>query len=107
MKLFIDTSNNLKTVIKLGDSQLVKTYSSPRDQNVLSAIDQLLNQQHKSLTDITQIEVNPGPGHFTSLRVGIAIANVLSYALKIPVNGQKPPLIPHYGQPPNITRTKT
>ena len=34
-------------------------------------------------------EVNRGPGSFTGLRVGVAIANALGFLLKIPVNGKR------------------
>ena len=37
---------------------------------------------------IDAIEVNAGPGSFTGLRVGASIANALSFALGIPVNGK-------------------
>ena len=51
---------------------------------------ELLKAQSSKLQAITEIEVNPGPGSFTGLRVGAAIANALGYALKIPVNGKRP-----------------
>lgn len=38
---------------------------------------------------LTQIKVETGPGSFTGLRVGVAVANALAYSLNIPVNGKK------------------
>lgn len=38
---------------------------------------------------LTGIEVETGPGSFTGLRVGVAVANALGFALNIPVNGKK------------------
>ncbi len=35
------------------------------------------------------IEVETGPGSFTGIRVGVAVANALGYSLGIPVNGKK------------------
>ncbi len=105
MTLYIDSSNNLKTIIKLDDHEFIKDYQSPRDQDVLGAIQQALQSQNKSLTDIQSIQVHTGPGSFTGLRVGISIANTLSFALNIPINS-KPPgttILPNYQQAPSIT----
>ena len=38
---------------------------------------------------LERIEVETGLGSFTGLRVGVAIANALGYALGIPVNGKR------------------
>jgi tRNA threonylcarbamoyladenosine biosynthesis protein TsaB len=90
MILFIDTSNNRQTIVQLDNHQIIKTYQSPRSQELLTLIDKLLKKNKKTLKDITEIKINSGPGSFTGLRVGCAVANTLSYALKIPINGQKP-----------------
>jgi len=105
MNLHIDTTSNQQTIVKLDSKIYKKTYSSPRSQNLLLLISKSLKQQNKSLKDITKISVNPGPGAFTSLRVGVAVANALSFALNITVNNNLPgiPIIPSYGKPPNIT----
>lgn len=98
MRLRIDTTDNRKTVVSLGGETLVKEYKSPQEQDVLAAIDELLGREGKKLADVTAIEVNRGPGAFTSLRVGISVANALSYALNL-----GSPVEPEYGQPPKIT----
>ena len=85
MRLKIDTSDNRRTVVGLDESKLIKAYELPSQQDVLGTIDELLRREKKSLKDITEIEVNLGPGAFTSLRVGISVANALGWALKIPV----------------------
>jgi len=109
MKLFLDTSNNLKSIICLDDQEFVTNYQSPRDQNVFSALVTALNQTHSTLAAITSIQVFTGPGSFTGLRVGISIANALSLALNLPINDQPPGTIitPHYGKPPGITPPKS
>lgn len=38
---------------------------------------------------LTGIEVETGPGSFTGLRVGVAVANALGFSLNISVNGKK------------------
>lgn len=89
MKLFIDTSSNEQTIIKLDDQELVQDSRVHHSQVVLPMFEKLLKNKSCNLTDLTEIEVNPGPGSFTGLRVGVSIANALGYALKIPVNGKK------------------
>jgi tRNA A37 threonylcarbamoyladenosine modification protein TsaB len=67
---------------------------------------QCLKQQGLKPTDITEIEVNPGPGSFTGSRVGVTIANALAFALGIQVNSQNPPIEPIYSSPPGIILSK-
>lgn len=89
MKLFIDTSDNKKTVVGLGKDRLEKPTGPDKSQQVLSLINQILKKHKKTLKDVTKIEVNLGPGSFTGLRVGVSVANSLGWALKIPVNGKR------------------
>lgn len=88
MKLFIDTSSNQRTVVGLDDLRLEKDSSTWHSQVVLPMIQELFKKSGKTLKDVTEIRVNTGPGSFTGLRVGVAIANALGFALKIPVNGK-------------------
>lgn len=90
MKLFLDTSSNSETVVRLDDTEIKKGSNMTHSQVVLPMIENLLDKKGKKLADITEIEVATGPGSFTGLRVGAAIANALGFALKIPVNGKKP-----------------
>ena len=90
MKLYIDTSSNKQTTVRLGGRELRRGSEVTHSQVVLPMIEELLKKQGKRITDISEIEVNPGPGSFTGLRVGAAIANALGFALKVPVNGKKP-----------------
>lgn len=83
MKLCIDTSKIRSVTITLGKFQ--KTGQEP-----LPIIDEL------KLSDVTEIEVVTGPGSFTGLRVGAAVANTLGLLLDIPVNGKKDLVIPTY-----------
>jgi tRNA threonylcarbamoyladenosine biosynthesis protein TsaB len=106
MKLYLDTTNNLKTIVRLDEKELVKTYSIPQEQDILGAVTELLKRETAMFKDITAIEVNRGPGSFTGTRLGVAIANALAFALNICVNDQKPPIKPEYGALPNITSVK-
>ena len=91
--LLIDTSNSQETIVGLkidnkkdflkGRSKVLKA------QNVLPLIEKILKKHKLKTSDLTAIEINIGPGSFTGLRVGIAVANTLAWSLKIPVNGKK------------------
>ncbi|MFI5265351.1 MAG: tRNA threonylcarbamoyladenosine biosynthesis protein TsaB [Candidatus Levyibacteriota bacterium] len=91
--LRIDTSNNLVTQVELETSKnkfiLEEKRLKPGDQNVLGLIKKLLKNQRVTLKEITSIEVKNGPGSFTGLRVGVSIANALSFALGVPVNQRR------------------
>ena len=106
MKLYLDSTDNKKVILRLDGEEFVREYDSPRDQDVLFFLHGLLEKKEKSLDDVTEIEVNPGPGSFTGSRIGVAIANALAFALKIKVNGENPPILTIYASPPNITPPK-
>lgn len=125
MYLYLDTTERDSFQVALVDKGKVlkhKTVLSVRahSEKLLQTINRLLVQSKKSVKDISGIAVVRGPGSFTSLRVGVATANALSYALAIPVVGVKPScnlarieplfikkksgiILPKYGQPPHIT----
>ena len=96
MKLFIDTSDSQKTIVGLDDQRLEKPTGIDKSQQTLGLINQILKKNKKKVTDITEIEVNLGPGSFTGLKVGVAIANALGFALDIPVNGRRQLVLPKY-----------
>lgn len=91
--LLIDTVDNKK--IKIGlkiDKKAFYLNSNPtalKSQVVLILIDKLLKKHKLQIKDVTQIQVNLGPGSFTGVRVGVSVANALGFLLKIPVNGKK------------------
>lgn len=91
--LSIDTSNNKEVKIALKKGEEVFTQEASLDtrkaQQVLPMTQEILKKHNVELKDITGIEVNTGPGSFTGLRVGIAIANSFGYLLGVPVNGKK------------------
>lgn len=89
MKLYIDATNSEKLTVKVGDEEIIAEARKEKSQMLLPLIVELLNRKNKKLTDLTEIEVNPGPGSFTGIRVGVAIAQALGWSLKIPVNGRK------------------
>lgn len=66
-----------------------KKWTSSRDQaeKVLPAIEALLKKHGLGFQDIRGICAVTGPGPYTSVRIGIAIANALGYILGISVRG--------------------
>lgn len=88
--LILDTADNKKIIVGLivdgkKDIQTEKITSN-KTQIILPMIDKILKKHAILLSDLSAIQINTGPGSFTGLRIGIAIANVLSFVLKIPIN---------------------
>lgn len=100
VKLIIDTSEiqTVRIVLKTKEQSWSKESKShkERSQSLLPLIEELLNEHGLTVFDLKEIEVNPGPGSFTGLRVGLTIANSLGNLLNIPVNGKKIPILPKY-----------
>lgn len=86
--LFIDTAKRKEIVVSLKINGKVhkKTLKNGKAEKVLPLIEKALKEKNLTFKDLNAVEVNPGPGSFTGLRVGISIANALGFALKIPVN---------------------
>ena len=56
-------------------------------ENLVPAIQFICTQAQIELSEISVVAVDVGPGLFTGLRVGIATAKSLAYALKVPMIG--------------------
>jgi tRNA threonylcarbamoyladenosine biosynthesis protein TsaB len=69
--------------IDTADLQLDARWGSAK--TLAPAIERLLGEQGMATRDLDAIAVVGGPGSFTGLRVGIATAKVMAYALDIPV----------------------
>jgi len=130
MYLFINTTNYeyifLALINKKGDIIIQKNIKAKYQQSekLLENINKILNKNIKKLKGIICVI---GPGGFTSLRIGIATANAMAWALNIPIIGIEnkdnldnlnlinknykkiiklkkfKQVLPKYGQEPNIT----
>lgn len=89
MKLFIDTSSNEKILLKVNDQVFESEARRVKSQRLLPFISETLAIFNAKLSDLTEVEVATGPGSFTGIRVGVAVAQTLGWALNIPVNGQR------------------
>jgi len=67
--------------------EIKSAVSKSKAQEVLPLIEKLLIGKGLTIDDVREIRVNTGPGSYTGLRVGIAIANTLGFLLGVPING--------------------
>lgn len=85
MHIYIDTTqqNIVKVILNIKGNEYVKASAAKnhRDQFVLPIINEMLIEHKAKITDIKSVSINPGPGSFTGIRVGMSIANAISYAL--------------------------
>lgn len=91
LTLRIDTSDRTKSVVALKDDHGVKTLEveTPLGSGsaVLTAVEKLLTDTGHSLKDVSGMCVATGPGSYTGLRVGVAVANTLGMLLGVSLNG--------------------
>ena len=118
MTLYINTTkiNLINIAVKnnrdvLAEKKIVTKY--PQSEKILVEIQKLLESKSIGLNQINKIQVENKGESFTGLRMGVAVANALGYALSIKVNGsmrskskntKKFNIIkPIYNKEPNIT----
>lgn len=95
MFLSINTAQNNKLTIALVSHTLKILDRADLDihqnhsEKLLPAVEKLLSKNKLTLKDLKGIGVVRGPGSFTGVRVGVACANALGFALNIPVKGVK------------------
>ncbi|MFA6534088.1 MAG: tRNA (adenosine(37)-N6)-threonylcarbamoyltransferase complex dimerization subunit type 1 TsaB [Patescibacteria group bacterium] len=95
MYLLINTTVNDHLLLGLADAKgrvvswQGKEVGREQAEKLLPFLDQLLRAQKLKLKNLKGIIVVAGPGGFSSVRLGLALANTLGYSLKIPVIGLK------------------
>lgn len=60
-------------------------------ETIHAKIKDLLDSQGKDLDMIEGVVAFQGPGSFTGLRIGLAVANALAYGLGVPIVGAQNP----------------
>ncbi len=88
MKLYIDTTDAEEIIIKVGDQEYQTKARENKSQKLLAFIEESLKKSGKDLSDISEIEVNTGPGSYTGIRVGASVAQALAWSLGIKVNNK-------------------
>ena len=89
--LGLDTASSRGSVALVDDGAVLANASlDPRGRpscNLLEQIDLLLNGVHRTVHDLGGIGVALGPGSFTGVRIGMATAKGMAYALQIGLVG--------------------
>lgn len=108
--LSIDTSNFKESYLELrdldDDTLTTHVFSSGRElaEKLVPEIDALIKRSGIRKLELIEIKVHPGPGSFTSTRIGVSVANAIAFALHAKVNDSANQFVdPVYEQPANIT----
>lgn len=92
MILYINTTERDFIKFALIDNKsevflLSKAVGNKQSENMIFLLNKFLRSKRIKLTALSKIVVNREPGSFTSVRIGVVLANTLSYSLKIPIIG--------------------
>ena len=91
LTLAIDTSTNILSVALVRGDEVLASINEQTKNNqsalLMSKIEKMMTDCHLKPSDLEKIAVAFGPGSYTGVRVGVAVAKSLAYALAIPVVG--------------------
>ncbi|HZT53617.1 MAG TPA: tRNA (adenosine(37)-N6)-threonylcarbamoyltransferase complex dimerization subunit type 1 TsaB [Gaiellaceae bacterium] len=86
LTLAFDTATSAATSALVADSELLGERVS-RAQTLLEDVDALLRQAGAKPSDVDRLAVGVGPGSFTGIRIGLAVARGLGLSLGVPAAG--------------------
>jgi tRNA threonylcarbamoyladenosine biosynthesis protein TsaB len=86
LTLAFDTATSAATAALVRDGHVLGE-SVSRAIRVLEDVDRLFEESGASRAELTGIVVGTGPGSFTGLRLGLAAARGLAFALDLPLAG--------------------
>jgi tRNA threonylcarbamoyladenosine biosynthesis protein TsaB len=86
LTLAFDTATSVATAALVRDGEVLGERAS-RAVRVLADADDLLREAGRDCSELGGIAVGVGPGSFTGLRLGLAAARGLAFALDLPVAG--------------------
>ena len=85
--LFIDTSTLYLNIAIIIDKTIVFNHKEQVDKDMSSKIIPIIDKGFKecslNIKDINKIFIVNGPGSFTGVRIGVAVAKTIAWALKI------------------------
>lgn len=84
--LAVDTSTNVGTVALYSSEtgligEITINIKRTHSENIMVAIDDLLKLTEHTINDVDKLAVSIGPGSFTGIRIGVAVAKGLAYSL--------------------------
>lgn len=89
ISLFLDTCNKNIVIGLLEDNKLIDKTVYINDNNLseklLPSIKELLEKNNIRVNNLNRIYVSVGPGSFTGIRIGLTVAKVMSWSLKIDI----------------------
>jgi len=89
--LAIETSSPRLSVAAGDEFKTLQAYEGPLQWRhadlVFEAMEQVLKKQRWTIPQLTGVAVATGPGSFTGIRIGLAVARTLGQSLRIPVVG--------------------
>jgi tRNA threonylcarbamoyl adenosine modification protein YeaZ len=86
LTLAFDTATSVATAALVRNGTVLGERVS-RPVAVLASADELLREAGAEQADLSRLAVGTGPGSFTGLRLGLAAARGLAFALELPVAG--------------------
>ena len=87
LTLAFDTATSVATAALVRDGEVLGERAS-RAVRVLEDADELLREAGLEPSELGGVVVGTGPGSFTGLRMGLAAARGLAFALDVPVAGR-------------------
>lgn len=102
-KIYIDSTDRYLKIVKLLKDD-VELDVVNGDIDISSTIAEILKKHNLSPEQVETYDVNPGPGSFTGIKIGVTIANIFNWALG--KKSSKNLVKPEYGREPNITLRK-
>lgn len=91
MILALETSSKVSSVAVATENRLLAEITTEskltHSKTLIPHIEKVLQLANIEKSDLTKIAVSIGPGSFTGLRIGLAAAKAVAYALNIPIYG--------------------
>ena len=131
MKLLaMNTAGKDAVIMIVIDGKIDTQQQWPSDRTLsdqlVGRIKSLVEESSITMSEIEGVIVHSGPGSFTSLRIGITVANTMSATLQVPIvgfggagnswldlgidafadNATSQQVLPNYGAEPNITNPR-
>lgn len=98
--LNIDTATELASICLAKDGEVIRMLTNADQKGhaawIQKAISDVMKESGYAMSDLAAVAVTQGPGSYTGLRVGLATAKGLCYALNIPLIAENTLLVMAY-----------